>query len=102
MNQTPDYSQTVVPEIDTSAIAKTIINEIQQDMDLPNESFPILSSNWEDYVGDYETFGYGLLANELKYAYDVFSAYVQLENGIPSQKGVVAFLSSIKLMALYR
>ena len=41
-----------------------------------------LSLNWEDYIGDFETFVYGLLVNELKYKYDVFSAYVKLEDGI--------------------
>ncbi|WP_026518621.1 hypothetical protein [Butyrivibrio sp. MC2021] len=41
-----------------------------------------LSTNWEDYVGDFETFVYGLLANELKYKYDVFPAYTKLKSGL--------------------
>ena len=41
-----------------------------------------LTTDWEDYVGDIETSVYGLLANELMYCYDVFPAYVTLENGV--------------------
>ena len=36
------------------------------------------SDNWEDYIGDMETFVYGLIANELSYKYDVFPACVEL------------------------
>lgn len=41
-----------------------------------------LSTNWEDYIGDIETFVYGLIANQLSYKYDVFSAIVELPDGI--------------------
>lgn len=39
-----------------------------------------LSSSWEDYVGDIETFVYGLIANELGYSFDVFPAYTLLSD----------------------
>ena len=41
----------------------------------------LLSSNWEDYVGDIETFIYGLLIEKLGYKYDVFPAYTITSDG---------------------
>lgn len=35
-----------------------------------------ISYNYEDYIGDLETFTYGLIANELNPFYETFSAYV--------------------------
>ena len=40
-----------------------------------------ISYNYEDYIGDLETFVYGLLITKLEYVYDVFPAYVQLSSG---------------------
>ncbi len=68
-----------LPQVDTTAIAETILDELQQEMSNQNAT---LSMNWEDYVGDFETFVYGLLSNELKYDYDVFPAFVELEDGL--------------------
>lgn len=58
-------------EIDTDKIVETVSNEIQY----------AISMNWEDYVGDIETFVYGLVINELGYKYDVFPASVKLSDG---------------------
>jgi len=58
-------------EIDTEKIVETVSDEIQY----------AISTNWEDYVGDIETFVYGLIINELGYKYDVFPASVELLNG---------------------
>ncbi len=41
----------------------------------------IVSGNWEDYIGDIETFVYGLIINQLRYSYDVFPASVDLHDG---------------------
>ncbi len=96
-NSAVDYSDNQSASVDTSVIveeaAKAILEEI--DSTASEESQPTveevleksedigLSTNWEDYVGDFETFVYGLLVNELKHKYDVFSAYVNLEDGTP-------------------
>lgn len=45
----------------------------------PGSTF--FSYDHEDYVGDLETFVYGLLITKLEYIYDVFPAYIQLSNG---------------------
>ena len=39
------------------------------------------SEEWEQYVGDIETFVYGLIINQLEYFFDVFPGYVELSNG---------------------
>ena len=41
-----------------------------------------ISTEWEDYVGDVETFIYGLMINQLGYKYDVFPACVELLDGL--------------------
>lgn len=77
-----------VPEINTEELVHEIVSEIQEDIEKDNSTEDIvevaewaISDNWEDYVGDVETFVYGLLCNELGYKYDVFPAYVELSNG---------------------
>ena len=40
-----------------------------------------LSYDYKDYIGDLETFVYGLLINKLEYLYDVFPASVQTSDG---------------------
>ncbi len=95
-NSTVDGSGNASASVDTSIIveeaAKAILEEIDSTdseesttvEEVLEESEDIgLSTNWEDYVGDFETFVYGLLVNELKHKYDVFSAYVDLEDGTP-------------------
>ena len=42
----------------------------------------VLSNDYRDYIGDLETFVYGLMINNLEYLYDVFPASVQLSNGL--------------------
>lgn len=69
-----DEASAGVSEIDTSAIAEEIISEIQGEQ-------LRLSLEWEDYVGDIETFVYGLLTHQLEYKYEVFPAYVELSDG---------------------
>lgn len=39
------------------------------------------SERWKDYIGDIETFVYGLIINQLEYAFDVFPASVDLPDG---------------------
>lgn len=46
----------------------------------PDQIYQSLSYNPEDYIGDLETFVYGLLVNQLEYLYDVFPGYVQLSD----------------------
>ena len=41
----------------------------------------LTSNSWEKYVGDIETFVYGLIINQLEYAFDVFPACVELSDG---------------------
>lgn len=41
----------------------------------------LYSMDWTDYVGDLETFVYGLIVNELNYTYDTFAASVELLDG---------------------
>ena len=43
-------------------------------------SVTFLSYDPDDYIGDLETFVYGLLINELEYIYDVFPACIQLSD----------------------
>lgn len=40
-----------------------------------------ISYDYEDYVGDIETFAYGLMIRQLKLFYDVFLGYVELVSG---------------------
>ena len=40
----------------------------------------LISDNYEDYIGDIETFVYGLIINQLEYFYDVFPACVELSD----------------------
>ena len=39
------------------------------------------SEDWHDYVGDLETFVYGLIVNEINYTHDTFAASVELLDG---------------------
>ena len=59
-------------EVDTEKIVEDVSDEIQN----------AISTNWEDYKGDVETFIYGLIISQLEYKYDVFPAEVELENGL--------------------
>lgn len=76
-------------DVDTDAIVKETVETILQNADdtdgvddvLEDASSILLSDNWEDYLGDTETFVYGLVANQIGYFYDVFPAYVRLSNG---------------------
>ncbi len=71
----------------TRQIVKKAVNEIVKDIthaENPVDDGEIsFSANWEDYLGDPETFVYGLIANQLGYKYDVFPAYVELLDGTP-------------------
>lgn len=67
--------------INTEAIVETIIDELMDD-NIQEDCQPLmLSANWEDYVGDIETFVYGLLTYQLESCYDVFPAYLELSDG---------------------
>ena len=92
-NDSPSSSK---PTIDTSKIieetTRKILEEIvetegqkeQEDtkQDADAHEAALLPPELEDYEDDLETVVYGLLANELKYAYDVFPAYVELNDGM--------------------
>ncbi|SDB54374.1 hypothetical protein SAMN02910263_02763 [Butyrivibrio sp. INlla16] len=72
-------------EASTSTLENTIISNVKTDEIVEKAVEKIqnnLSINWEDYIGDVETFVYGLIANQLGYQYDVFSASVELPDGI--------------------
>ncbi len=76
------------PKIDTEELVHDIVEEIQEDIEEDSTSQDslkpediVLSENWEDYLGDVETFVYGLLTNELGYKYDTFPACVELSDG---------------------
>ena len=67
--------------INTEAIVETILDELIDDNSQLEYQSLTLSANWEDYVGDVETFVYGLLTYQLESCYDVFPAYVELSDG---------------------
>ena len=79
----PIDTETTNPTIDTDAIADQIIDDLVQDAtDSIIYAQPlVLSNDWEDYVGDIETFVYGLLTHQLEYNYEVFPAAVELSDG---------------------
>ncbi len=73
-------------EIDTEVIANVITNEIKKELDSKlvqngNEHIYDISTAWEDYVGDVDTFVYGLLTSEYGLCYDVFNACIELDDG---------------------
>ncbi|MCH5256165.1 MAG: hypothetical protein J1D87_02685 [Lachnospiraceae bacterium] len=76
-------------EIGTNAIVEETVESILQHTDtvastddiLEDASSILLSDNWEDYLGDMETFVYGLVANQIGYFYDVFPGYIRLSDG---------------------
>ena len=65
--------------VDTAKIISTVSEEIIDE--IVKSSDKVLSTNWEDYQGDLETFVYGLIINQLEYRYDVFPAFTDLLNG---------------------
>lgn len=89
MNQAQQVSANIVPQVDTDQIVKATTQAIleriedQPTVETVIESAESVDSSdaWEEYIGDFETFVYGLLSNELKYKYDVFPAYVVLNDG---------------------
>ena len=72
--------------IDTEAIAEVITNEIKEELAAQAENEEVsappvsISTNWEDYVGDLDTFVYGLLSAEYSSRYDVFKACIDLDD----------------------
>lgn len=81
-------------EIDANEIVEqtveTILEKIEnEDGNKPEEVDDVIeiastlqeTENWEKYIGDFETFTYGLIVNKISYCYDVFPAYVRLSNG---------------------
>lgn len=75
-----DFSEKIA--IDTDKIVEEVSSEILDGISKDNQK---ISFDWADYVGDIETFVYGLLSNQLSYKYDVFPAYVELSNGLSVQ-----------------
>lgn len=69
LNQLPDDLE----EDDNTETSK-------DDIENKGDAVTLLSYDPEDYIGDLETFTYGLLINELEYIYDVFPACVQLSD----------------------
>ncbi len=79
-----------VTEHEKEQLINDVSDEILEELSNNSEGKPLenmrgetlfISDNWEDYVGDVETFVYGLLVSELSYRYDVFPAYVELLDG---------------------
>ncbi len=85
-------------EIDTDAIVEETVEAIiEQIENTPEEEHSDIeevveegaqvqeneeTEEWEAYVGDFETFTYGLVVNQISYCYDTFPAYVRLSNGL--------------------
>lgn len=67
--------------IDPEQIADKIIEDLTDDTDMPQVQTLGLSLNVDDYVGDIETFVYGLITYQLESRFDVFPAYVELSEG---------------------
>ncbi len=73
--------------IDTEAIAEIITNEIKEEVEsqaneTAKSTVPVeISTDWNDYVGDLDTFVYGLITAEYGLCYDVFNACIVLEDG---------------------
>ena len=85
-------AEQTAPEIDAASIAETIIETLQETLETETEETKedvvqearearVISTKWEDYVGDMETFVYGLLVHEMANKYNVFPAYVTLSTG---------------------
>lgn len=67
--------------INTEEIVDQIIEDLVDDGNEIQYQPLTVSTNWEDYIGDIETFVYGLLTYQLEDLYDVFPAYVELSDG---------------------
>ena len=82
-----DRIETTMTSSDIAQIVESTVSEIINNMtevdtdnrDVDNAS--LLSTDWEHYIGDLETFVYGLLINELEYKYNVFPASIDLSDG---------------------
>lgn len=68
--------------------ASTIENVITQGIEIQqpeengnNNNRKVFSMNWEDYIGDVETFVYGLFTEQMRNDYNVFPGYVEKDNG---------------------
>ena len=75
-NTSPSIAE--MPDIQPSSLYDEPVN-----LEFIEGQLLLISDDWEDYIGDYETIVYGLLTNQLEYKYDVFPAYVELSNGTP-------------------
>lgn len=79
-----EYSEET--SIDTEAIAEVITNEIKEELAAQTEIEEVsappvsISTDWVDYVGDLDTFVYGLLSAEYSSRYDVFKACIDLDD----------------------
>ena len=65
-SHTPQETGATDITIDTQAIVDQIIDDLVEDNDQTQYQPLVVSTNWEDYVGDIETFVYGLLAYQLE------------------------------------
>ena len=70
----PNVKPSESPVINTQEIAEDIISDLQVET-------LAYSTNWEDYVGDVETFVYGLMMKQMETDYDVFPSFVHLSGG---------------------
>ena len=79
-----DISVEADGDIDTDAIAEIITEEIRDEVESLEKETPVpveISTDWRDYVGDLDTFVYGLLGAEYRLKYDVFDACIELADG---------------------
>ena len=88
--QTPTGGQVVDPSTDSNTNTNEknpddttnnqgTIPEDGEDIEQLGSSF--ISNDWHDYVGDLETFTYGLIIKQLEQRFDVFSGFVQISTG---------------------
>ncbi len=76
-------------EITTEQLTEIITEEIASYSDaihtdtdsIVEDGKKVISDNWEDYVGDIDTFVYGLIINEYNIVYDTFNAMIELPDG---------------------
>ena len=85
-----EQSTSTGPGLTTEEIAEIITEEIQNytedthsdtDSVIEEGEKVIISDDWHDYVGDIDTFVYGLILNEYSLVYDTFNAMIALPDG---------------------
>lgn len=105
--EVPPVGTVEMPEIDEQKIIEKVVEEVQREVIEPtkmptteeviaeaqvveeaisfgddDDAYEInISQNPDDYIGDIETFVYGLLINEISLGFEVFPGYAELSDG---------------------